>query len=173
MLGSAWLLGCLSEGPCSASSPGDAVSPCCFSSVQSLSRVRLFATPWTAARQASLSITSSRGSPRLVLAASWPRPPCPSPAPGVHPHSSLLLHGPGLPVHHQLPGSTQTRPCCFVAQNPIVFLLSGSRPWGEVRGKQDAPRKPRPQSVCPHLLGTPGGPAFSARSQWPWPAPQV
>ena len=30
-----------------------------FSSVQSLSRLRLFATPWTAARQASLSITNS------------------------------------------------------------------------------------------------------------------
>ena len=28
-------------------------------SVQSLSRVRLFVTPWTAARQASLSITDS------------------------------------------------------------------------------------------------------------------
>ena len=33
-----------------------------FSSVQSLSRVRLFATPWTAARQASLSITNSQSS---------------------------------------------------------------------------------------------------------------
>ena len=31
-----------------------------FSSVQLLSRVRLFTTPWIAARQASLSITSSR-----------------------------------------------------------------------------------------------------------------
>ena len=30
-----------------------------FSSVQSLSRVRLFETPWTAARQAFLSITNS------------------------------------------------------------------------------------------------------------------
>ena len=30
-----------------------------FSSVQSLSRVQLFATPWTAARQASMSITNS------------------------------------------------------------------------------------------------------------------
>ena len=30
-----------------------------FSSVESLSRVQLFATPWTAARQASLSITNS------------------------------------------------------------------------------------------------------------------
>ena len=37
-----------------------------FSSVQSLSRVRLFATPWTAARQASLSITNSRSSLRLT-----------------------------------------------------------------------------------------------------------
>ena len=37
-----------------------------FSSVQSLSRVRLFATPWTAARQAFLSITISRSSLRLT-----------------------------------------------------------------------------------------------------------
>ena len=36
-----------------------------FSSVQSLSRVRLFVTPWIAARQASLSITISRSSLRL------------------------------------------------------------------------------------------------------------
>ena len=34
--------------------------PLQFSSVQSLSHVRLFATPWTAARQASLSITNSQ-----------------------------------------------------------------------------------------------------------------
>ena len=37
-----------------------------FSSVQSLSRVRLSATPWIAARQASLSITNSRSSLRLT-----------------------------------------------------------------------------------------------------------
>ena len=35
-----------------------------FSSVQSLSWVRLFATPWTAARQASLSITSTQSLPK-------------------------------------------------------------------------------------------------------------
>ena len=35
-----------------------------FSSVQSLSRVWLFVTPWTAARQASLSITNSRSPPK-------------------------------------------------------------------------------------------------------------
>ena len=35
-----------------------------FSSVQSLSCVWLFATPWTAAHQASLSITNSRSPPK-------------------------------------------------------------------------------------------------------------
>ena len=38
----------------------------CLSAVQSLSRVRLLATPWIAARQASLSITNSRSSLRLT-----------------------------------------------------------------------------------------------------------
>ena len=37
-----------------------------FISVQSLSRVRLFATPWTAARQASLSITNSQNLLKLM-----------------------------------------------------------------------------------------------------------
>ena len=37
-----------------------------MSSVQSLSRVRLFATPWTAARQASLSFTKSLSSPKSM-----------------------------------------------------------------------------------------------------------
>ena len=37
-----------------------------ISSVQSLSCVQLFATPWIAARQASLSITNSRSSLRLT-----------------------------------------------------------------------------------------------------------
>ena len=37
-----------------------------FSSVQSLSHVRLFVTPWITARQASLSITNSRSSLKLM-----------------------------------------------------------------------------------------------------------
>ena len=44
---------------------GKAFSSVQFNSVQSLSHVRLFVTPWTAARQASLSITNSRSSPKL------------------------------------------------------------------------------------------------------------
>ena len=37
-----------------------------ISSVQSLSRVRLFVSPWITAHQASLSITNSRSSPKLM-----------------------------------------------------------------------------------------------------------
>ena len=41
-------------------------APIVFSSVQLLSCVRLFATPWIVARQASLSITNSRSSLKLT-----------------------------------------------------------------------------------------------------------
>ena len=37
-----------------------------FSSVQSISHVQLFATPWTTAHQAFLSITNSRSLPKLI-----------------------------------------------------------------------------------------------------------
>ena len=40
------------------------VVSCIFSSIQLLRCVRLFATPWTAARQVSLSITNSRSLPK-------------------------------------------------------------------------------------------------------------
>ena len=53
-------------------------SPCLgllqFSSVQSLSPVRLFVTPWTTARQASLSITNSRSLLRLIPWSQWCHP---------------------------------------------------------------------------------------------------
>ena len=42
-------------------------SPESFSSVQSLSHVQLFVTPWTAACQASLSITNSRSLLKLMF----------------------------------------------------------------------------------------------------------
>ena len=53
-------------------------------SVQSLSHVHLFSTPWIAARQASLSITSSWGSPKLMFVES------------VIPFSHLILFCPLL-----------------------------------------------------------------------------
>ena len=44
----------------------DVSKHCSFSSVQSLSHVRPFVTPWIAARQASLSITNSRSPLKLT-----------------------------------------------------------------------------------------------------------
>ena len=55
------------------------------SSVQSLSHVRFFVTPWTAALQASLSITNSRSSLRLMSIES------------VMPSNHLILCHPLLP----------------------------------------------------------------------------
>ena len=45
-----------------------------FQIVQLLSRVRLFATPWITARQASLSITNSRSSLKLTSSTRWCHP---------------------------------------------------------------------------------------------------
>ena len=47
---------------------------------QSLTHVRLFVTPWIAARQASLSITNSRSSPDSCLSSQWCPPAISSPA---------------------------------------------------------------------------------------------
>ena len=44
----------------------DMVLCCAVSSVQSISHVQIFATPWTAAHQASLSITNSRSLLKLM-----------------------------------------------------------------------------------------------------------
>ena len=74
-----------------------------FCSVQSLSRVRLFATPWTAAHQASLSITNSQSllklmSIMLVMPSNHLIPFCPLPLlPSIFPSirvfsNELVLH---------------------------------------------------------------------------------
>ena len=75
------------------------------SSVQSLSRVQLFVTTWTAARQASLSITNSRSLPKLMsiesvmpsnhLILCRPFSSCPQsfPASGSFPMSQLFASG--------------------------------------------------------------------------------
>ena len=64
-----------------------------FNSVQSLSRVWLFATPWIAARQASLSITISRSSLRFTFIES------------VMPSSHLILCCPFSCCPQSLPAS--------------------------------------------------------------------
>ena len=64
-----------------------------FSSVQSLSRVQLFAAPWTAAHQASLSITNSQS------------PPKPMSIESVMPSNHLVLCHPLFPCPQSFPAS--------------------------------------------------------------------
>ena len=72
-----------------------------FSSVQSLSRVWLFATPWTTVRQASLSITNSQSLPKSMSIES------------VMPSNHLILCHPLLLL-----------PSIFPRRNPSpIFLL--------------------------------------------------
>ena len=76
-----------------------------FSSVQSLSRVWLFVTPWITTHQSSLSITNSHSLPKLMSIERWCHPAisssvvpfssCPQslPASGSFPVSQLFASG--------------------------------------------------------------------------------
>ena len=81
-----------------------------FSSVQSLSRVQLFVTPWIIARQASLSITNSRSLPKLMSIES------------VMPSSHLILCHPLL----LLP---PTPPSIRVFFNESALLMRWPKYW--------------------------------------------
>ena len=81
-----------------------------FSSVQSLSRVRLFATPWTAAHQASLSITNFRSLLKLMSIES------------VMPSNHLILCCPIL-----LPPSVL--PSIRVSSNESVLHIRWTKCW--------------------------------------------
>ena len=81
-----------------------------FNSVQSLSRVRLFATPWIAACQASLSITNSRSSLRLMSIES------------VMPSSHLILCRP-------LPLLPPTPPSIRVFSNESTLPMRWPKYW--------------------------------------------
>ena len=81
-----------------------------FSSVQSLSHVQLFATPWAAACQASLSNTNSRSLPKVISIES------------VMPSDHLILCRPFL-----LPPSIF--PSIRVFSNELVLPVSWPRYW--------------------------------------------
>ena len=121
-----------------------------FSSVQSLSRVRLFATPWIAACQASLSITNSRSSLKLTSiesvmppshhSLSSPSPPAPNPSQ----HYSLFQwvnssHEVAKEMELQLQHHSFQR-------NPRVDLLQNG-----LVGSPCSPRDSQESSPTPHF----------------------
>ena len=85
-----------------------------FSSVQSLSHVRLFATPWTAASQASLSITSARSLFTLVSIKS------------VMPSNHLILCQPLLLCLQSFPASESFLGSQFLASGGQSIGVSAS-----------------------------------------------
>ena len=85
-----------------------------FSSVQSLSRVWLFATPWIATHQASLSITNSRSLLRFTSIES------------VMPSSHLILCGPLLRLPQSLPASVFFNESTLHMKQPKYWSLSFS-----------------------------------------------
>ena len=82
----------------------------CFSSVQSLSRVWLFASLWTAAHQASLSITNSWSLPRFMSIES------------VMPSNHLILH-------HLLLLLPSIFPSIRVFSNETALLIRCPKYW--------------------------------------------
>ena len=121
----------------------------CISSIQSLNRVRLFATPWTVAHQAPLSMEFSRE-------AYWSGLPCPPPGdlpdPGIKP-SCPALQANSLPS--EPPGKPHK---CFAAAAAAKSL-------------QSCP------TLCDPIDGSPPGSSvlgFSRQEHWsglPFPSP--
>ena len=87
--------------------------PVQFSSVQSLSRVPLFATPWITAHQASLSVTNSRSSLKLMSIKS------------VMPSSHLILCRPLLllpPIPPSIRVFSNESTLCMMPSNHLILF---------------------------------------------------
>ena len=120
-----------------------------LNSVQSLSRVRLFATPWITPHQASLSITNSRSSLKLMSIEL------------VMPTSHLILCRPLLLLPPSLPASESF---------PVSQLFA----WGGQSARVSAlaysfPKNPRADLLQNGLIGSPCSPRDSQESS---PTPQ-
>ena len=122
-----------------------------FNSVQSLSHVRLFATPWTAARQASLSITNSLS------------PPKPMSIESVMPSNHLILCRPLL-----LLPSPSVFPSIRVFSISQLFA-SGSCPGGA----QTEVCVLCEWAAAPRVASSRQGARSSPLTSWPWPLPRA
>ena len=121
-----------------------------FSSVQSLSCVRLFVTPWIAACQASLSITISRSSLRLTSIES------------VVPSSHLILCRP----HLLLP---PIPPSIRVFSNESAVHMRWPKYWSFSFKHHSFQRNPRADLLQNGQVGSPCSPRDSQES---FPTPQ-
>ena len=110
-----------------------------LSSGQSLSRVWLFATPWIAARQASLSITNPRVHPDSRPSGQWCHPAISS---SVVPFSSCpqsLSASESLPMSQLFAWGGQSTGVSALAS----FLPKKSQSWSLQNGLVGSPGSPR------------------------------
>ena len=121
-----------------------------FSSVHSLSRVRLFATLWITARQASLSITNSQSSLRLTYIES------------VMPSSHLILCRPLL-LLPPIPPSIR------VFSNESTLCMRWPKYWSFSFSIIPSKRNPGADLLQNGLVGSPCSPRDSQESS---PTPQ-
>ena len=121
-----------------------------FRSVQSLSRVWPFATPWIAAHQASLSITNSRSSLRLTSIES------------VMPSSHLILGRPLL-LLPPIPPSIR------VFSNESALRMRWTKYWSFSFSIIPSNKNPRADLLQNGLVGSPCSPRDSQESS---PTPQ-
>ena len=121
-----------------------------FSSVQSLSRVRLFVTPWIAGPQVSLSITNSRSSRRLMSIES------------VMPSSHLILDRPLL-LLPPIPPSIR------VFSNESTLLMRWPKYWSFSFTIIPSQKNPRAGLLQNGLVVSPCSPRDSQESS---PTPQ-
>ena len=134
-----------------------------FSSVQSLSRVQLFATPWTAACQASLSINNSWSLPKLMSVSLTHHQVGDAIQPS-HPLSSLLLLPPIPPSIRVF--SNESTPCMrwpkywsfsfsISPSNEHPGLISFRMDWLDllaVQGSQESSPTPQFKSIRSSVL---------------------
>ena len=158
-----------------------------FSSVQSLSPVRLFATPWIAARQACLSITNSRSLFKLMpielvmpyshLILCFPFSSCPQslPASGSFPLSQLFTWG-GQSIG--LSASASVLPMNTQDWSPLSSSKLAGPHRITLRSKQEGPLpcclgiEISPfgsPSATPHFLGQEAHPKTVLPSPTHWP----
>ena len=139
-----------------------------FSSVQSLSRVQLFATPWTAARQASPSITNSQSSLKLTSIES------------VTPSNHLILCRPLLlplsifpsirvfsnePVLHIRWPKYWSFSFSICPSNEYSGLISFRMDWLDLlqsRGSQESSPTPQFKSINPSVFNFLYGPTLTS-----------
>ena len=121
-----------------------------ISSVQSLSCVWLFVTPWIAARQASLSITNSRSLLKLTFIES------------MMPSSHLILCHPLL-LLPPIPPSIR------VFSNESILHMRWPKYWSFSFSNKSFQRTPRTDLLYDGLVGSPCSPRDSQES---FPTPQ-